>query len=374
MASHGPSQVDQPQTEERDALQSTRQQRESLHQLLTALASCSDETAIVQALAGQLRRVIPIDVFGIARSHREQVRVWSRNQSREAETRIRRYLMRRLGHLPANGLKVSIPFRLGHARHLSLVPSSSDVLRELDERPTNIQEVSLVVGSDEKAIFLVQRANDEPSTEWEEHALHVIGTVLAISLRNAEACRLTQDAGLRDPLTELLNKQAFNGAVTRELRVGLRYSVPACLLMVGLDCFRTVNDCLGHDAGDYVLRTAAEVIRATVRESDIVGRCEGDTFAVVLPHTDRRQAHSLAERLRERIERHLFAHQSGQVRTTASIGLAALPDAGIASTSDWMTSAGTALEDAKAQGRNCVAVHVPHPPAMACAVALSLAA
>lgn len=374
MASHEPSKVDQPRIQDRDALLSTRQQRESLHQLLTALAACSDETAIVHVLARQLRAVIPIDVFGMARSRHEQTRIWSRNQSREAEARIRRYLLRRLGHLPADSRRSSVPLQLVHSQHLSLVPRSSDVLHELDERLTNIQEVPLAVGPDEVGLFLVQRTSDEPPTEWEGHALHIIGTVLAISIRNAEACRLTQDVGLRDPLTELLNKQAFDGAMTRELRVGLRYGVPACLLMMGLDCFRTVNDRLGHETGDHVLRAAAEVIRATVREIDILGRCEGDTFAAVLPHTDRGQARSLAERLRERIERRLFAHQSGQVRTTASIGLAALSDVGIASTSDWMRSAGIALKDAKAQGRNCVAVHVPHPPAVACAVALSLAA
>ena len=95
---------------------------------------------------------------------------------------------------------------------------------------------------------------------------------------------------------------------------------------------------------------------------------------VVLPHTDRQQARALAERLRDRIERHPFAIEAGQVRTTASIGLAAVPDAAVASIAEWMIICDAALNDAKAQGRNRVVFHAPKPPALACAVALSCAA
>lgn len=366
--------VNRQRTPDHDAPLSTSRQLESLHQLLAAVVACSDESEIIRTLTRRLRTVIPTDVIGIAWSSREQVSVWSSAESRETEARIRRYLLRRLGHLPPDNLRRSVPLRLVRPRHLSLVSTSACVPREIDERPTNGHEVQSAMGPGEVGLFLVQRTKDEPYTEWEEQVLHIIGTVLASSIRNVQACRLRRDIDLRDPVTEMLNAQAFDGALNRELRVGLRYRVSACLLMIGLDCFRTVNDRLGHEAGDHVLRTAAGVVRGTVRDTDIVGRCGGDTFGVVLPHTETRQARHLAERLRERMERHLFVSQSGQVRTTASIGLAAVPDIGVASISDWKNIAGSALRDAKAQGRNCVAVHVPQPPALACAVALSLAA
>lgn len=367
-------QVDLQEDQVRDALSSTGRQLDSLHQLLAAVAACSDEQEIAKTLTRRLRAVIPTDVIGIARSHREHVRVWSSDQSRETEARIRRYLLRRLGHLPPDALRPSIPLRLVRPRHLSLVARSACFSPELDERPTNSYEVRLSMGPEEIGIFLVQKQGDELYTEWETQALHIIGTVLAVSLRNAETCRLRRDIDLRDSVTEMLNTQALDDALTRELRVGLRYGVSACLLVIGLDYFRTVNDRLGHEAGDHVLRTAADVIRETVRDTDLVGRCGGDTFGVVLPHTERRQACNLAERLRERIERHLFVGESGQVRTTASIGLAAVPDMGVSSILDWKAIAGSALKEAKTQGRNCVAIHTPQPPALACAVTPSLAA
>jgi diguanylate cyclase (GGDEF)-like protein len=179
---------------------------------------------------------------------------------------------------------------------------------------------------------------------------------------------------LRDPLTDLLNPQAFESALMRELSVGLRYGVPACLLLLDLDFFRIVNDRLGHPAGDQVLKMAATLMRETVRDSDIVGRYRGNTFAVVLPHTDRQQAHALAERLRERVERYSFTIEAGQVRTTASIGLAAVPDTTVVSIAEWMMIGDAALNDAKTQGRNRVICHTPIPPGVACAMALSCAA
>ena len=361
-------------TPDHDALPSTSQELGSLRQLLAAVAACSDEREIIKTLTERLHAVIPIDAIGIARSGREQVLVWSSEQSRETEARIRRHLLRRFERLPSDDRRRSRPLRLVGRRHRSLLSTPIHMSGELDENLMNSNEVPLAMGSGEEGLFLVQRREDNPYSEWEEQALHILGTVLAVSIRNMEAGRLRRDVDCRDAVTTMFNTQAFDDALTRELRVGLRYGAPACLLMIGLDYFRTVNERLGHEAGDHVLRTAADVIQGTARNTDIVGRCGGDTFGVVLPHTERRQARRLAERLRERVERHLFVGRSGQVRTTASIGLAAVPDNGVTSISDWKTIAGFALQEAKTQGRNRVAVHAPHPPALACAVALSVAA
>ncbi|MBK9305823.1 MAG: GGDEF domain-containing protein [Nitrospira sp.] len=355
-------------------LPSTNQQWESLHQLLAAVVACQDEHDIVKALTRQLHELIPTDAIGIARSSCAHVRLWSIDQSRETEARLRRYLLRRLGHVASDTPQRAKPRRPGRSGHLSLVPSSACTFLEPDETPTNAHEIPLALGQEERGLFFVQRNGTESFSEWERQALHIVGTVLAVSLQNAESGRFRRDLDRSDPLTDMLNSHAFDDALTRELRVGQRYGVTACLLVIGLDYFRTVNDRLGYEAGDQVLRSAAVVIREMVRDTDIVGRCGGDTFGVVLPHTERRQACHLAERLRERIERHLFVSQFGQVRITASMGLAAVPDFGVATSLDWATAAGSALKEAKAQGKNCVAVHAPQPPALACVGALSLAA
>ncbi|MDH4084027.1 MAG: GGDEF domain-containing protein [Nitrospira sp.] len=361
-------------SQDHDTLPSTRQQLEALHQLLAELAACSDENEIIQTLTKGLPRAIPSDVIGIARSSHEHVRIWSNDRNREQEARLRRYLLRRLGHLPADSVRRPIPLRLVPPRHSSHALISTVQPREFDGSPRNGHEMPLMISEEEKGLLVVQRKGTGPYTEWERQLIDTVGTVLTLCLRNLDVCRRTQDVALRDPLTKVFRTQAFEDAVTRELRLGLRYKVPACLLLLGLDYFEVVNNRLGQSAGDHVLKAAASLIRTTVRDLDTVGRCDGDQFAVVLPHTDIRRARVLAERLRECIERHLFISDMGQVRTTVSIGLAAIPDLVVASTVDWMTIASSALKEAKAQGRNCVAVHTPRPPALACAVALSLAA
>jgi diguanylate cyclase (GGDEF)-like protein len=374
MSSEELSPVELQRSPDHDTLPSAREQVEALHQLLAELAGCSDENDIIKTLAKGLPRAIPTDVIGIASSRHEHVRIWSNGRSREQEARLRRYLLRRLGHLPADSVRQPSPLQLVPPRRLSHALISTVQPGELDGSPRNSHEMPLLISEEKKSLLVVQRIGTQPYTAWECQLVETVGTVLTLCLRNIDLCHRAQDSALRDPLTEIFHKQAFEGALTRELRVGLRYQVPACLLLLGLDFFEVVNERLGQSAGDHVLKAAADLIETTVRDLDIVGRGDGDKFAVVLPHTDRRRARVLAERLRECIEQHLFVTDTGQVRTTVSIGLAAIPDIAVASTVDWMTIASSALKEAKAQGRNCIAVHTPRPPALACAMALSLAA
>lgn len=347
---------------------------EKLHALLVALAGAPDEDGIVRAVTKTLSTIIPLDLIGIARSDRDYASVWSQNQQREPEARLRRYLLRRVGHLPSDSIRPSRSLRLVHSRSMSLVPPSAALSVDVDGQPVNGYDIPLALGPSATGLVCAQKSGAETFTEWEEQALHIVATVLALSLRNADASRSTQDMVFRDSVTDTPNQQAFEGALMRELRAGLRYKVPSCLMVLGLDYFHVVNDRLGHVAGDHLLKAVADLIRNIVRDMDFVGRCEEDRFAVILPHTETRQARMLAERLRNRIEQYLFVDSLGQVRTTASVGIAAIPDVDVASTADWMAIAGYALKDAKAQGKNRVVLHTPKPPTVACAVALSLVA
>jgi diguanylate cyclase (GGDEF)-like protein len=126
-----------------------------------------------------------------------------------------------------------------------------------------------------------------------------------------------------------------------------------------VDHFKVVNDQLGHLAGDQVLTSMAALMRKAVRDIDAVGRYGGEEFGIVLPHTNLDRALVLAERLRRQIECQAFEAGEESVRMTASIGIAQIPDISIASMSDWIAAADSALYDAKALGRNRVAVHMP---------------
>lgn len=173
----------------------------------------------------------------------------------------------------------------------------------------------------------------------------------------AGAHGLVRESALRDPLTGVLNRSGLDGPLHRELNAGLRDGTPACLFLLDLDYFKSVNDRLGHVAGDGLLARVAALVQENVREADSVGRYGGEEFAVVLPRAELDQAQALAERIRAEIERHAFDLDEGSVRITASLGVASLRDPSIGTVGHWIAAADSALGLAKSQGRNRVGIH-----------------
>ena len=117
--------------------------------------------------------------------------------------------------------------------------------------------------------------------------------------------RATSELALQarlDPLTELLNHQAFTEELEHELVRARRYSHGVSLVFLDVDRFKTINDTLGHPAGDRVLRLLADLLREGVRGSDLAGRMGGDEFAVALLESDEEAAGRLLARLDDRID------------------------------------------------------------------------
>jgi diguanylate cyclase (GGDEF)-like protein len=117
--------------------------------------------------------------------------------------------------------------------------------------------------------------------------------------------RATSELALRarrDPLTELLNHQAFTEELEHELERSRRYSHGLALVAFDVDRFKAINDTLGHPEGDRVLRLLAGLLRETLRSSDLAGRMGGDEFAVCLLESDAEAAGTFLARLSDRID------------------------------------------------------------------------
>jgi diguanylate cyclase (GGDEF)-like protein len=158
---------------------------------------------------------------------------------------------------------------------------------------------------------------------------------------------------MRDALTGLYNRRPLEESLHREILRARRSGGTVGLMAIDLDRFKQVNDTLGHDAGDAVLRAIARELMACVREEDIVCRAGGEEFVVILPGTGEYALRERAELVRRTIEREAITGLANAPRVTVSIGLALYPGHG-ATTAALMRAADAALYQAKGAGRNCI--------------------
>ncbi len=206
-------------------------------------------------------------------------------------------------------------------------------------------------GRDGAVLYLTPRGED-----FEDEArelAHWLGSQASIALENERLHRLVERQANTDGLTELPNRRHFEEVMEGEISRAERFGGHLALILADLDDFKQVNDRNGHQAGDDVLRTFADILRATVRDIDLPARYGGEEFAILLPQTDLEGAHRLAERLRRALAaRPMTTHPGGLVAVTASFGVAAFPDA--QTPAALFAAADEALYRAKSSGKNCV--------------------
>ncbi|MGH3023346.1 MAG: diguanylate cyclase [Gaiellaceae bacterium] len=206
-------------------------------------------------------------------------------------------------------------------------------------------------GRESGVLYLTPRETDF-NDEARELA-HWLGSQASIALENARLHRLVERQANTDGLTELPNRRQFEEALEAEISRAERFGGGLALILADLDDFKQVNDRYGHQAGDDVLQTFAEILRETVREIDLPSRYGGEEFAVLLPQTDLEGAHRLAERLRRALASRPMTTQPGAlVAVTASFGVAAFPDS--PTPASLFAAADDALYQAKHAGKNCV--------------------
>jgi diguanylate cyclase (GGDEF)-like protein len=137
-----------------------------------------------------------------------------------------------------------------------------------------------------------------------------------------------EELAIRDPLTGLYNRRAFDVRLAEEIRRAERYDRPLSVIMADIDCLKLFNDTHGHAHGDYLLRTVASLLTEHVRITDFVARYGGDEFAILLPETDRKDAQAVAGKIYARVTAYPFEMSEmlpgGTV--TLSVGVSSYPE------------------------------------------------
>ena len=158
---------------------------------------------------------------------------------------------------------------------------------------------------------------------------------------------------MMDGLTQMLNHRSFMQRLEEELERNTRYGATMTLLMLDLDNFKQTNDKFGHQHGDFVLSRTAQLIRSSIRMTDVPGRLGGEEFGVIIINASKRITRSTAQRIRSSIADHQFINDGLESRMAISIGMAEYPTDGH-NIKELLRKSDEAMYSVKASGGNGV--------------------
>ncbi|MDP3292189.1 MAG: GGDEF domain-containing protein, partial [Sulfuricurvum sp.] len=161
-----------------------------------------------------------------------------------------------------------------------------------------------------------------------------------------------------DTLTGLMNRTAFNDSFNEFLHLCKRRGDPLSLIFFDIDNFKTINDTLGHQVGDSVLIRIAELLKARLRRTDIIGRWGGEEFILGLVDTDQEDAEVIAETLRSAFEEDPRLIHLAPSPVTASFGIVTARTGDTIDT--LLTRADSAMYRAKELGKNRIEMALEH--------------
>ncbi len=230
--------------------------------------------------------------------------------------------------------------------------------------PAGLGSVALVpllrnrrlIGSLNLGSFDPTRFTESMGTDFIEH----MASIIAICLENVISNEMLKYIGLTDSLTGVYNRRYIDRRLLEEIARARRQAYRISCMYIDIDHFKNVNDSIGHQGGDEVLREVAARIGAELRLSDALGRFGGEEFVVLLIDAELDSAMMVAERIRASVAGKKFAlSNGGELAVTVSIGVAVLNDFAHDSVIEnvaqpLIATADGALDYAKEHGRNQV--------------------
>jgi diguanylate cyclase (GGDEF)-like protein len=220
--------------------------------------------------------------------------------------------------------------------------------------PEALISVPLIARGSVKGALNVYRVGAGAAfTEEELELAKRFGDAASIALDNAQTRAALEHEAQTDSLTGLYNHRFFQERLRSELTRASRAHDSVTLLMFDIDDFKKLNDVYGHATGDQILAALADMLKTSVRGSDVVCRIGGEEFAVILPSNTAGDAAGLARRLTDRLASTQF-EPAGEI--TISVGISQGPEHGM-NPRELVACAEAAMMTAKARGKNRIVLY-----------------
>lgn len=174
-------------------------------------------------------------------------------------------------------------------------------------------------------IFLLSGSQISSLTKDDRLILETMSEYAAIGMVNANLFKTTVSLGVNDYLTGVGNLRFFYQQLEHCLALADRYQQSVSLMMVDSDCFREIKHTYGNAQGFLYIKYLAEILKLSVRNSDLISRYDRDTFMIILPHTTLEEAKTLGERIKSQVINHPGNIDGKPINTTVSIGIASYP-------------------------------------------------
>ncbi|PTQ91208.1 sensor domain-containing diguanylate cyclase [Agitococcus lubricus] len=182
----------------------------------------------------------------------------------------------------------------------------------------------------EVRLFLFVESQEDLAIIKVKHALYfniglctviILLTIFLTNMTVRKYQRKLEVMATIDHLTQLINRQTFEALSQNILADSRRHNHPLSVIMADIDLFKDINDTYGHPAGDQVLKEVAHMLKASVREADVVCRWGGEEFAIFLHKCSLEDANRIAEQIRQRIANHLVQYDMYSLKMTMSFGV-----------------------------------------------------
>jgi len=193
----------------------------------------------------------------------------------------------------------------------------------------------------------------KPITKEDMRMLVMLSNQAGLAIENSQLYEQTLIKSHTDSLTGLWNHGYFQYILQREIQKAKEQNYCLSLIMVDIDNFKTYNDTLGHQSGDYILKEISRILNDHSRKIDWVCRYGGEEFAIIMPQASKKEALLVAEQLRQKIQDYHFIHEEimPQKIITVSCGVASLHEDG-ETNSQLISAADKYLYKAKSEGKN----------------------